>query len=257
MALVMACGEIHDSDAGDAALVEDSGVDPLDGGLDAGADGGDSGQDAGPNLRSIFLDFCIQTQRLRCQGRVDCCTSIERGGSGECLDSTVRPRCEELAADPALGDGTLTWREDEAARVLADLQAALPVCGAVDRGGSFGDVLEGTLAPGADCTPFKPDLDSLGRFGCQEGLRCALTGTRDDYEGRCTTPGASGDTCNHDCGSGLYCQYDTEPFPYWGTCEVRDDAAGCRSDFGCTEYYCESGVCISPAPENTWCSQRG
>ncbi|MBX3269617.1 MAG: hypothetical protein KF729_05120 [Sandaracinaceae bacterium] len=176
---------------------------------------------------------------------------------GPCDVEAIRSGCEELAADPALTDGTLVWLPDEAARTLAELEARRPGCEAIDRAWDYGRVLEGTLEAGADCSPQSRGMYGLGRLRCRPGLRCELTGTIDEFTGRCTDPGDEGDSCNHDCGPGFFCQWDTVPTPYRGYCEVQDDAAECFTDFACSTMYCELQSCTPLDPPDTWCFVGG
>jgi len=241
---------------------------PADAGPDATVDGAnppsdatppDAAGDAGVTLASTFLEFCIRHQLLLCRGLVACCSLRERGWVGPCTEEgEIRTNCEALAEDPALRDGTLVWRAEEAERRLAELEAALPGCDAIDRRWDDGRVLRGTLGAGADCTPAAPRLGSVGRFRCGEGLRCELRGSHDEYSGTCTSSlGALGDGCDHDCGPGLFCMYSTHLVPFWGYCEVQDDTAACHSDFACSSMYCGASVCLPPAPADTWCLVGG
>jgi len=84
-----------------------------------------------------------------------------------------------------------------------------------------------------------------------------LTGTFTDYAGRCSPPGGVGDSCDHDCGPGLFCRHTPDYEPFWGYCEVIvTDGGECPSDYGCSTTYC-GGVCIEVEPADTWCSMLG
>ncbi|MBX3269618.1 MAG: hypothetical protein KF729_05125 [Sandaracinaceae bacterium] len=246
-----ACGTSHDRDGGLDAALEDA-AQLNDGGGAPDAQGLDDGGAPHP-----FIEFCVARQHLYCEGVVACCTIPGRMYDGPCDVGTIRSGCETLAADPALTDGTLTWLPDEAARTLAELEARRPGCEAIDRAWDYGRVLEGTLEAGAECTPQSPRMSGLGRLRCRPGLRCELTGTSDDFTGTCAEPGAQGDSCNHDCGPGLFCQWHTDSTPYRGLCQVQDEAAECFGDFGCSTMYCELRSCTPIEPADTWCIVHG
>jgi len=250
--LVSACGTTHGLDGGRDGAV-DSGSD-LDGLVPPGdAAPEDGGEDWGP----AFLAFCIRLGELLCTGMVACCTDPEPERSLCNPPDQRRARCEELAADPALRDGTLRWRAADAARHVAELEASLEACGAIDRLWSYGDVLEGTLGEGEDCTPLQPELQSLGTYRCREGLRCELTGTVTDYAGRCAPPGGVGDSCDRDCADGLFCRHTPDLEPFWGYCDLIVTGGGaCRHDYGCSTTYCV-GFCIEVEPADTWCGVSG
>lgn len=248
------CGNSHlpDDAAADGGFFVDATA--ADAGLDgAQRDGGPA--DGGEGLRPTFIEFCTRVRELICEGAT-CCTIAGRVNTSGCEPAEIRARCEELGHDPALRDGSLVWDADAAAQYIEVLASALPTCGAVDRHFNPGVVLHGTLGEGEDCTP--SDLeDSLGRYRCRDGLRCAIMGTVSDYTGRCAPLGAFGDSCNYDCGDGLFCQYTTDLVPWAGYCEPQDDGAECYSDYACSEMLCVVGACGTPSPADTWCSIRG
>lgn len=218
----------------------------------------DGSADGGSDVAAAFLTFCTRFAQLRCVGARDCCTIADRREE-TCGEAAIQAYCEELFADAALHDGSLLWREAEAERHLAALEVALPECAAIDRTVTFANVLQGTLGEGEDCTPAMPRLRSVGRFRCAEGLRCELTGTIDDYAGRCAPPGVAGDSCNHDCAAGFYCRWDlrTSADPFAGRCQAIDESGTCTNDFACSTAFCVLDMCGVPSPADTWCNVFG
>lgn len=260
LVVVHGCGESHgpfDGAVGDAGAL-DGGWGARDAGpMDAGDAGDlDSGADAGPSLQETFIEFCVRIRMLQCVGGETCCTQPGRPTSS-CAASHIRSRCEERGSDPALRDGTLLWRPEAARMRIEELESSVAGCDAINRAFSFGNVLLGTLGEGADCTPYLPGLRSVGRFRCEAGLRCELTGSLSDFAGVCAEPGSTGSSCNHDCGEGLFCQWSTDPNPFWGYCMEQDDGARCISDYGCSGMLCVLDSCVIPEPGDTWCGLQG
>jgi len=255
--VIAGCGSSHlpdDAAADGGSWVDATTVDAT--AADAGLDGAQrDGGDGGEGLRPTFIEFCTRLRELVCEG-VRCCTIADRVITRGCGPAGIRARCEYLGDDPALQDGSLVWDADAAARTIEALESALPTCGAVDRHFNFGVVLHGTLGEGEDCTPSDSE-DSLGRNRCRAGLRCAITGTVSDYTGRCAPPGALGDSCNYDCGDGLFCEHTTDFVPWAGYCEPQDDGGECYSDYACSEMFCGVSGCETPSPADTWCSTAG
>lgn len=257
--LVSACGTTHGVDGGEDASA-DSGR-ALDAELPPDASGGpDASVDGGVDLGPIVRAFCVRRLELLCAGRRDCCESTDAARRSCRNPDQIQTKCAEVAGDPALRGGTLAWNEVEAARYLAELEAAMAVCGPRDRLWSYGEALTGTLDEGEDCTPHRPLLDSLGGYRCRGDLRCELTGTIGDYVGRCARPGELGDSCNHDCRVGLYCNSGATVVsnPFWGRCEVLQDAGECFSDYACSSTFCRVTVsCYDGEASETWCAVAG
>lgn len=230
-------GEPSDADIADASA--------MDGGVDAGR------PDAGVDLTSVFLDFCVRHIALLSEGRERCCPH-----PGSPLDpDAARLVCEGLANDAAVTDGTLEW-DDAAARArLTDLESGLVSCAQRERRWDYSEVLTGTLGPGEVCTPQRPKNASVGRYRCREGLRCELSGTLDDFTGRCAPPARLGESCLlYDCEEGLYCRDLRDPdSPNWGRCEPIIDSGDCGSDLQCASVYCD-GTCRDPTPAESWCA---
>lgn len=257
LVLVVGCGQGHvRSDAGDGSVGP-----PGDASADAEPPDATGGADAGSETRRSVFDFCIAWIRISCDGNARCCADPMRANPNCDDDPRIESFCEERANDPALEDGTLLWRERDAQLLLDERAEAARTCASRERGNVWLELFEGLLGEGATCTPALPFTGSIGRFRCRDGLRCELTGTRTEYEGICAPLGAEGDSCNDDCGEGLWCDSrladGDEPFN--GGCAPQDDAAPCSGDTACTSLYCErlSFMCIDPLPAETWCTRVG
>ncbi len=214
--------------------------------MDAGVDAGPA--DSGVDLTPVFLDFCLRHLSVLVEGSQRCCPRSGRGFEADA--DHVRFSCERRLDEPALPDGTLQWDEAAARAYLADLESGLVTCAQRDRRWNYSEVFIGTLGTGEVCTPLRPKNASVGRYRCREGLRCELSGTFDDFIGRCSPPARLGEACLlYDCEEGLYCRDLRDPdSPNWGRCEPIIDSGECVSDFQCVD------TCLDPTPAESWCA---
>lgn len=239
------CGIAHEVDAG-----------PVDAGLpDAGDDGG-GGADAGVDVAAEVYAFCVRRFELLCAGRMACCDRPDSARSICLPEDFTQSHCRHLSMDPALADSSLLWDSAAAAAHLAELEAGMASCTERDRSWTYARVVTGTLAEGADCTPYRPQRGALGALACAPGLRCELTGTFDAYSGRCTAAGETGDSCvfDEECSDSLRCVAHRQDVAHWGCCEApRGEGEECRPDYACSSVFCEARTCIEPEPGDTWC----
>ncbi len=248
-----ACGTTHGS--ADGGL--DAGVTAADTGVDGATAGEDADVDAG-EAEASFLELCVRHRVAVCEGNVSCC-SIDERRFVRCDLAPIESACRDLAADPALSDGTLTWRAADAEEFVHRVELRRLECDERDRSASLEDFLRGTLGAGETCTPFGGDAP-LGRLRCQEGLRCELTGDNLDYAGVCAPPGVGGDSCMDDCASGFWCNRRlrvlSDP-PFEGRCEARPNRGeACVADKACESVLCEESVCVDATASDSWCSQQ-
>ncbi len=174
---------------------------------------------------STHPDDCVETQRTECQGSL-----------------------QPLLDDPRLG-----YDELGAGRFLAQLRADAATCwqSPVDYD-ALRDILGGTGALGADCTPPSLAAGSLrvSALSCERGSSCRLYLRSDGTtEGECST--RTDDACSHafDCAGNEFCSLPSSWQPgVWGSCRpLRANGWDCASDGECESRYC-AGTC-SARPE--------
>lgn len=263
--LLCACSAAHPSDGGADASVDASDAESDSGRLDGAVSdaGDDGGADGGVDLSEPFLAFCRRRIRALCDGNAICCLdSTRRYEVEDCSDAAIEMGCSRGSDDPALRDGTLTWDEGAAARIIEELEAGVSGCETIDQDAVGLDrVLRGTLPLDDSCTPEAVNgYGSLGLLRCEAGLRCALSGTVDDFTGACALRGEIGDGCvnpANDCLPGSWCEFGADGVPadapYFGLCQPQTEP--CLGDYACPSRFCvrASQRCVDPEPAQTWC----
>jgi hypothetical protein len=183
------------------------------------------------------------------------CNTDERCWSSTHPDDCLETQLDECdrTLQPLLDDPRLGYDELGAGRFLTQLRTEAQTCWQtpVDYD-ALRDILGGTGALGADCTPPSLSASSLrtSALSCESGTSCRLYLRSDgSTEGECSA--RTDDACSHayDCGANEFCSLPSSWQPgVWGSCRpLRANGWECASDGECESRYC-AGTC-SARPE--------